>query len=417
MQVDLIGTDRAQLSSAAPYGAGMTSVALTGSVLTDAIEQLSSADTVERVTAIVARAARELMGSDGATFVLREDDKCYYADENAIGPLWKGSRFPLSACISGWAMLHRETVLIPDIYEDPRIPHDAYRPTFVKSLAMAPIRREQPIGALGAYWSSSKTPTHEEVRLLEVLANSAAVALENLELRGAVGRRSAERDELESAIHTLVHDLRGPLGAMMGYAELLQDGVGDPEMAHEFARTIVTSGERLGDQIERMLGLYRITNTALHPQTVDLSSVALEITDDLVRRSQHPVQVDIESGLHAELDPVLGQLMMQNLFDNAFKYSSHTANPEVHFRRVDTGTPLSTFAIQDNGAGFDPAAAELLFRPRVRLHAESEFAGNGLGLASVARIIDRHGGTIRAEGRRGAGATFFLALPVPVQAA
>src|SRR5690349_25133351 len=126
----------------------MTSAALTGRVLTDAIEQLSTADSVERVTAIVARAARGLMGSDGATFVLREDDKCYYADENAIGPLWKGSRFPLSACISGWAMLNRETVVIPDIYADTRIPHDAYRPTFVKSLVMTPIRTDQPIGAV-----------------------------------------------------------------------------------------------------------------------------------------------------------------------------------------------------------------------------------------------------------------------------
>jgi signal transduction histidine kinase len=395
----------------------MSSAALTGRVLTDAIEQLSTADSVERVTAIVARAARDLMGSDGATFVLREDDKCYYADENAIGPLWKGSRFPLSACISGWAMLHRETVVIPDIYEDARIPHDAYRPTFVKSLAMTPIRTEQPIGAVGAYWNSSKTPSHEEVRLLQVLANSAAVALENLELRGAVGRRSAERDELESAIHTLVHDLRGPLGAMMGYAELLADGVDDLDTAHDFARTIVTSGQRLGNQIERMLGLYRITNTDLHVETVDLSSVALEIIEDLARRSEHPVHVEIESGLRAELDPVLGQLMMQNLLDNAFKYSSHTAKPEVRFKRVDTGKPLSTFAIEDNGAGFDPAAAELLFQPRVRLHTQSEFAGNGLGLASVARIVDRHGGTIRAEGRRGAGATFFLGLPVPALAA
>jgi hypothetical protein len=392
----------------------MNSASDTSAVLTETVELLSTADSVERVTDVVATAARNLMGSDGATFVLREDDKCFYADENAIGPLWKGSRFPLTACISGWSMLHKETVLISDIYEDPRIPHDAYRPTFVKSLAMVPIRKEAPIGAVGAYWSESNTPSHEEVRLLEVLANSAAVALENLELRGTVGRRVAERDELESAIHTLVHDLKGPLGAMMGYAELLEEGVADREKARQFARTIVTAGERLEEQIERMLGLYRITNTELHPEAVDLSTIAADIAEDLLRRSDRQVDVDIESGLLAELDPVLGHLMVQNLFENAFKYSARKDKPEVHFRRVETATPLSTFAVADNGAGFDPASAELLFRPRVRLHAESEFAGNGLGLASVARIVDLHGGTIRAEGQRGMGATFYLGLPVPL---
>ncbi len=406
---------------AAFYHEGMSekgsSTARTNAVLTDTVAQLSTADSVERVTDIVAAAARTLMGADGATFVLREDDMCYYADENAIGPLWKGSRFPMSACVSGWAMLNKETVLIPDIHTDSRVPIEAYQTTFVKSMAMAPIRRDDPIGAVGAYWSTLKVPAHEEVRLLEILANSAAVALENLELRGTVVRRSAERDELESAIHTLVHDLRGPLCTMMGYAGLLEEGSGDPEKARHYARAIIDSGEFLEEQIERMLGLYRITTTEIQPQTVNLSRIAEEIADSLLRRSDRPVDVSIEPGLEAELDPILARLMVQNLFDNAFKYSARTRQPQVRFTRVEESTPLSLFAIQDNGAGFDPTSAGLLFRPRVRLHPESEFAGNGLGLASVARIVDLHGGTIRAEGRKGAGATFYLELPVPSEVA
>ena len=102
--------------------------------------------------------ARELCGADGATFVLRDDDRCFYADEDAIAPLWKGKRFPMEACISGWVMIHREAVAIGDIYADARIPADAYRPTFVKSLAMVPIRTKAPIGAIGNYWAS-----HHEV--------------------------------------------------------------------------------------------------------------------------------------------------------------------------------------------------------------------------------------------------------------
>ena len=91
-----------------------------------------------------------LFGGFGASFVLRDNDQCYYADENAISPLWKGQRFPMETCVSGWAMLHREAAVIEDIYQDPRVPADAYRPTFVKSMAMMPVRQAAPIAAIQA---------------------------------------------------------------------------------------------------------------------------------------------------------------------------------------------------------------------------------------------------------------------------
>lgn len=106
------------------------------------VQQLSLARDVAAVTDIVRSAARSLTGADGATFVLRDGDQCFYAEEDAIAPLWKGQRFPMSACISGWVMLNGQPAVIDDIYADPRIPADAYRPTFVKSLAMVPVRRE-----------------------------------------------------------------------------------------------------------------------------------------------------------------------------------------------------------------------------------------------------------------------------------
>ena len=108
--------------------------------LINALQRLSRSRSIEEVQQLVKRAARELGSADGATFVLRERDSCFYADEDAIGPLWKGQRFPMSACISGWAMIHRETALIEDIYLDARIPIDAYAPTFVNSLLRVPIR-------------------------------------------------------------------------------------------------------------------------------------------------------------------------------------------------------------------------------------------------------------------------------------
>ncbi|MDC7681985.1 VOC family protein [Asticcacaulis sp. BYS171W] len=150
--------------------------------LIEVVQALSRARDLNHVIRIVRDAARELTGADGATFVLRDGEQCYYVDENAIAPLWKGKRFPLSLCISGWAMLNRETAVIEDIYSDPRIPHEAYRPTFVKSLVMVPIRSEQPVGSIGNYWAHKHQPTAEEITILQALADSASVAMENVRL-------------------------------------------------------------------------------------------------------------------------------------------------------------------------------------------------------------------------------------------
>ncbi len=145
--------------------------------LAGAIEHLSRARELDDVMWIVRTSARELTGADGVTFVLREGDLCYYAEEDAIRPLWKGKRFPLSQCISGWAMLNRRTVAITDIYDDPRVPHSAYRSTFVKSLAMVPVRDPDPVAAIGAYWAEPHEATDHELRILKVLADASALAL------------------------------------------------------------------------------------------------------------------------------------------------------------------------------------------------------------------------------------------------
>ncbi|HTI78680.1 MAG TPA: GAF domain-containing protein [Mycobacterium sp.] len=140
-------------------------------------EQLKVAQGLEDIQGAVKMAARQLTGADGATFVLLDGDRCYYADEDSISPLWKGQRFPVSACISGWAMVHEETVVISDIRRDERIPQEAYRPTFVRSLAMVPMLSTEPLGAIGAYWARAGRPSADAVAALEQLAGSAALAL------------------------------------------------------------------------------------------------------------------------------------------------------------------------------------------------------------------------------------------------
>jgi GAF domain-containing protein len=147
------------------------------------VQALSQVRTVNDVTAIVRIAARDLTGADGATFVLRDNGQCYYADENAIGPLWKGQRFPMEKCISGWVMNNSEAVFIEDIYKDPRVPQDVYSSTFVKSMLMVPIRHNDPLGAIGNYWALPHQVSLEEMRVLQILADTTALALENVELR------------------------------------------------------------------------------------------------------------------------------------------------------------------------------------------------------------------------------------------
>ena len=149
--------------------------------LVSVIQQLSLARSLEAVMAIVRRAARDLTGADGATFILREGDQCFYADEDAISPLWKGSRVPMSACIGGWTMLNRQHAAVEDVYADPRISADAYRPTFVKSLIMTPAGADSPAAAIGAYWKEKRSFQPREIAAVKTLGYLIGEALKGLD--------------------------------------------------------------------------------------------------------------------------------------------------------------------------------------------------------------------------------------------
>ncbi len=168
--------------------------------LIDVVQRLSLAPTLDAIIAIVRTAARQLTGADGATFVLRDGEFCSYVDEDAIAPLWKGQRFPVEICISGWVMNSGESIIIPNVFLDPRIPVDAYRPTFVRSMAMVPIRTQSPVGAIGNYWAAPHTPTAAQIKLLQALADSTAVAMQNVQIHRELEERVRRRtEELEIA--------------------------------------------------------------------------------------------------------------------------------------------------------------------------------------------------------------------------
>lgn len=193
--------------------------------LTKVVQELSQARSIEQITRIVRHASRSLTGSDGATFVLRDGDRCHYVDEDAITPLWKGQKFPMSACISGWVMLNRIPAVIEDIYQDERIPIDAYRPTFVKSLVMVPIRSIAPIGAIGNYWANHHQAGECELRILQALADSTSVAIENVQiyerLRQSEHRYRELMERLEDIVFSLDKECRiryiSPAVSKLGY--------------------------------------------------------------------------------------------------------------------------------------------------------------------------------------------------------
>lgn len=140
---------------------------------------LARARDLKEITRVVRSVTRRVTRADGATVVLREREFCYYADEDAIGPLWKGHRFPLKSCVTGMAMMGNETIVIPDVYRDARVPLEAYRPTFVRSLAVTPVGNAPAVAALGIYWAEHHTANTEELQLLAALAALTATSLAN----------------------------------------------------------------------------------------------------------------------------------------------------------------------------------------------------------------------------------------------
>ena len=143
---------------------------------------LADAESLDEVIHVIRISARMVAGADGITFVRREGDFVHYVAEDAIAPLWRGQSFPIASCISGIAMLAREPVIIPDVFADPRVPHQAYEPTFVKSMAMFPVGMDLMPAAIGAYWSRAGNVDEDTIAILAALAKTTGATLDALGL-------------------------------------------------------------------------------------------------------------------------------------------------------------------------------------------------------------------------------------------
>jgi PAS domain S-box-containing protein len=390
-------------------------------LLVEGIQELSIATSIENIMATVRTSARKLVNADGSTFILRDGDSCYYADEDTVSPLWKGQRFPLTNCISGWAMLNKQPVIIEDIYADDRIPIEAYRSTFIRSLAIAPIRLNDPLGAIGAYWGSNYLPSEIEVKLLNTLADAAAKAVENVQLieglEGRIDERTSQlqeaNKELESFSYSVSHDLRAPLRHINGYVDLLNERFRDnlPEKARYYLATVTDAAKQMGTLIDDLLQFSRTGRQEVRQVGIDMNILVKEVLEKIEPYcKQRDINWNIQVLPQVYCDYSLMKQVLFNLLDNAIKYTRNKKTADISIGCKDE-EKIFVFFVRDNGVGFDMKYAHKLFVVFQRLHSQVEFEGTGIGLANVQRIILKHNGNVWAEAETGKGATFFFSLP------
>jgi signal transduction histidine kinase len=384
----------------------------------------------------VASRARELIGDAAAVTVLQDDGVHFrveafshpdpalaraFLDTTASRPFLAGEGFSGRVIAADAPAI---LVLRPGEAEGATKPE--YRELVgrmrIHALAIAPMRAQgRVIGTISLQRERADAPFVEaDLTLLSDLADRAALAIDSATLHAALDRRVRERtaqleaalSELEAFSYSVSHDLRAPLRAIDGFGLALLEDFGPmlPEEAKGYLHRMRAATGRMGRLIDDLIELSRVTRQEMRREPVDLSGLARAALEEL-RRSEPGRQVDVSiaEGLVADADPRLLRVALDNLLGNAWKFSSRTegARIDVGVRVVDRE---AVFFVRDNGAGFDMAYGDKLFGAFQRLHAAGDFPGTGIGLATVHRIVQRHGGRIWAESRVGAGATFFFTL-------
>ena len=358
---------------------------------------------------------------------MREPDGCYYADEDTNAPLWKGKRLPIDTCIAGWVMTHDAPVVIPDIYADSRISAEAYRPTFVRSLAMVPVRAPEPIAAIGAFWATPHCATDDEIGAMILLADCAALALNNVglyqELAAALEREKEARVRAEAVtaakdefLALVSHELRQPLHASL--AALRMMALRTSRESGEHARSLVERQVlQMNRLVEDLVDAARIVrgHLALKFEVTDMREVMQHASESLrpvmaERRHEfvmtapdHPITVRADSARLAQV--------FTNLLTNAAKYTE--SGGRIDFAAVN-GDNHVTVTVADTGRGIEAAALPHIFELFER--RASDVRGFGVGLAVARRLVELHGGTIQARSAgEGQGSEFIVSLPVTME--
>lgn len=256
---------------------------------------------------------------------------------------------------------------------------------------------------------------HDELAALGHAFDDMADAVSDGEARLLEHARmlQAANTELDAFAYSVSHDLRAPLRAIDGFSRSVVRALGeevDPQIRDDLGRVCRAAGH-MGELIDDLLRLSRISRAALVPQAVDVTALAHDVATELARHDPaRSVEVEVEDGMTVEADPSLLRIVFENLLGNAWKFTRPAEHPEVHVGST-THDGFIDVCVSDNGAGFDPAYTDKLFRPFERLHSAAEYEGSGIGLATVQRIIGRHGGSVQAAAELGHGAAFTISLP------
>jgi two-component system NtrC family sensor kinase len=275
----------------------------------------------------------------------------------------------------------------------------------LKARVRAQIRRRQ--------FEDENRKFRERLLHMELEASEARAARELAEARAAlVEELERKNQELEAFSYSVSHDLRAPLRTIDGFSQALledcADGLGPT--AGDYLQRLRSAAQRMSELIDDLLELSRVGRAELRREPVDLTALARAVAAELEHAdSDRRVQMFIQDGLRAEADPHLLRIILENLLGNAWKFSAKRPDPVIQLGEdLREGQPA--YFVRDNGVGFDMAYADKLFAPFQRLHAEAEFPGTGIGLATVYRVVDRHGGRVWAEGKVGEGTTVWWTL-------
>jgi light-regulated signal transduction histidine kinase (bacteriophytochrome) len=256
------------------------------------------------------------------------------------------------------------------------------------------------------------------LNILEDLSDAQAkIQMLNAELEARVEQRTAElvvaNKNLEAFTYSVAHDLRSPLRTLSGFAEALTEDYGDrlDETGRWYAARIQAAADQMGALIDDLLVLAQVSRAEMSLGLVDLSAEVAAIASELqAGEPGRRVRFAIHDGIWVNADRTLIRTVLQNLVENAWKFTAKRDGAAIEFGATAAEDAGVCCYVRDNGAGFDPAYAGKLFQPFQRLHAVTEFPGTGVGLTSVRRIIERHGGRVWAEGAVGRGATFYFTL-------
>ncbi|WP_162823753.1 GAF domain-containing sensor histidine kinase [Lysobacter sp. TY2-98] len=352
----------------------------------------------QSIVSILARSTRDLIGADGVTVVMRDGGRCRYLEEDAIGALWKGQDFALDSCISGWCITTGEPVIIPDIRQDPRIPLPLYEATFVRAMAMTPIVRDKPEGALGVYWATEHEATTLEMAALRALADSAALALANVQLLQELKRSSERKDAFLSSLANELGETLGPMRTSLHLRRQARDPALDARMTEVISEQL----DRQARLIENLVdGSQLLTGQAkLHPRLLDLRGM---VADVVRRRASEAELAEITLGMSVPDTAVdiWGEARrvsqaLTHVLDNSIRCTPPDGRIDVHLEVRDQNAWLT---VRDTGIGIARDSLPHLFEPFFKPSYEParSVAGLGLGLSLVSSILQLHGGDVRID--------------------